>query len=338
MRRLWTGLVSALGLMLLILDAKTALNGAADGIELCLMTVIPSLLPFFILSILLTSSLMGQRIRLLEPLGRLCGMPKGSESLLVIGLLGGYPVGAQSVAQAYRSGQLSRRDAQRLLGFCSNAGPAFLFGMVAMKFSSAWIAWVLWGIHILSALIVGILLPGKSDGSAEIRAGIPMTVPEALERSVKIMVSVCAWVTVFRVIIAFFDRWFLWLLPTDGQVAVIGILELANGCCELELIQSEGLRFILCAGILALGGLCVAMQTVSVTAQLGTGWYFPGKLLQCAVSVFLAASVQFFLFPATHRSSAAIYILLISGSVLALSVFLMRKKQKNSSIPALVGV
>ena len=46
-------------MLALILDGRTAIDGARQGIELCLRTVIPSLFPFFVLSILLTSSLLG---------------------------------------------------------------------------------------------------------------------------------------------------------------------------------------------------------------------------------------------------------------------------------------
>ena len=96
----WTGIVAAIGISLLILDSKTALAGAQSGVELCIRTVIPSLFPFFLFSILLTTSLMGRRIRILRPLCRLCRIPEGAESILIAGCLGGYPVGAQCVSQA----------------------------------------------------------------------------------------------------------------------------------------------------------------------------------------------------------------------------------------------
>ena len=49
-RRRLTGIFSALGFLMLILDSKTAISGAADGVELCLRTVIPALFPFFVVS------------------------------------------------------------------------------------------------------------------------------------------------------------------------------------------------------------------------------------------------------------------------------------------------
>ena len=41
----------SLGMLALILDGRTAIEGARQGIGLCLRTVIPSLFPFFVLSI-----------------------------------------------------------------------------------------------------------------------------------------------------------------------------------------------------------------------------------------------------------------------------------------------
>ncbi len=94
-RNFWTGICVSLGMLALILDGRTAIEGARQGIELCLRTVIPSLFPFFVLSILLTSSLLGSSLIVLRPLGRLFGMPEGAESLLIPAFLGGYPVGRE---------------------------------------------------------------------------------------------------------------------------------------------------------------------------------------------------------------------------------------------------
>ncbi len=331
-RKLWTGISSAIGLLILILDTKTALSGASEGLELCIRTVIPSLLPFFVLSILLTSALSGECIPLLRPLGRLCGVKMGAESLLIVGMLGGYPTGAQCVAQAYEDGSLRRQDAERMIAFCNLAGPSFLFGIVAGKFSSSYAPWALWGIHILSALLVSILLVGKAKDTATLRPGKVLTLSDALQRSLRIMGCVCGWIVLFRIVIAFLNRWILWLLPVPAQVAITGILELSNGCCDLGRITDEGLRFIVSSGILAFGGLCVTMQTASVTAELSLKPYLIGKLLQVLFSVLLAALLR-----ASKVHIPASFWIAIAFSIAAIVIFL-HKKQKKSSISQLVGV
>ena len=331
-RRIWSAVFAALGMLMLILDTNAALRGAVQGIELCLGVVVPSLLPFFVLSMLLTSCLNGTNLRLLRPLGRLCGIPAGAESLLMVGLMGGYPVGAQAVAAAYRDGQLSEATAKRLLGFCSNAGPAFIFGIVACKFSEFWIPWALWGIHIISSLAVGCILPGKKSEEIQLLRNAPVSMPLALRSSISVLSTVCGWIILFRVIIAFLQRWIMWLLPDAGQITLIGLLELSNGCCELELIENTGLRLVICSGLLAFGGLCVTMQTASTCGTLGLGMYLPGKLMQTVISTLLAYLVQLTL-PDEHRILIpAALIFLIPGTLTLFAVILKKRVAFAGSI------
>lgn len=294
--------LAAGAMLLLILDAKTALLGAQEGMELCIRTVIPSLLPFFLLSQLLCHSLTGNDLPLLRPLGRWMGIPEGAESILAVGFLGGYPTGAQCIASACRRGKLSRQDGKRMLAFCNNAGPAFLFGIAAAVFPRSWMAWALWGIHILSAVLTARFIPKIPEKStpSPVSADPGLTVPDALRNAIGILAQVCGWVVLFRVIVAFLTRWFGWLLPEPGRIVLSGILELSNGCCLLPGIQPIGLRFVICAGFLGFGGLCVGLQTLSVAAGLDTALYFPGKLLQTAFSLALATLVQC-AFPADFR-------------------------------------
>lgn len=327
---------AAVGMLILILDSRAALSGIREGIGLCIRTLIPSLFPFFVLSTLLTGNLIGQPVRLLRPLCAICGVPQGAESLLAVGLLGGYPVGAQNIAFSYRSGGLAKSDAERMLAFCNNAGPAFIFGILGSMFSKPHIPWLLWGVHIVSALVVGILLSGNiSKTTAQSRRGI--SVSEALESSVKVMALVCGWVMIFRMILNFLERWFLWMIPETCQIAIAGILELSNGCIQLGGIPSEGLRFILAGMMLSLGGLCVTMQTTSVTKGLSLKLYSYGKILQCLISLLLCLILQS-AFPGEQRVRVpgilTVFIILLC-LIFALKI---RKMKKRSSIPAAVGV
>lgn len=271
---------------MLILDSKTGLAGAAEGIELCIKSVIPSLFPFFVLSSMLTSSLWG--CRMFTPLARLCGLPGGSGSVLMVGLLGGYPVGAQNVSRVYRQGLLCKSQAERMLSFCSNAGPSFFFGIVAARFSFWWAGIALWGIHIFSALMVASLLPGVPGEDITLQERNQMPLPNALNESIKVMANVCGWVILFRVILAFLERWLLWMLSDPLRISIAGFLELANGCCMLEQIRDEHLRFVIASGLLGIGGICVLMQTIAVTKGLSIKGYLLGKLLQALFSIILS--------------------------------------------------
>lgn len=331
-----TALAAMVGMMVLIFDGKTALRGASDGISLCLHTLIPSLFPFFILSILLTTSISGQAYVFLNPIAKLCHIPSDSSFLLTIGILGGYPVGAQNVAAMYRFGQLSTQQASRMIVFCNNAGPAFIFGILGSMFSNAVIPWILWGIHIFSALVVGSILPYSGKEHTVSLPKCPITLVKALETSIKTMAMVCGWVVLMRMVLTFFQRWFLWLLPTWAQITIAGILELSNGCIQLIQINCEGLRFLLASVFLSLGGVCVTLQTLSVADGIPMKLYFPGKILQCCISVTMCCLLQF-LFPVPQRYASVV----IFSAAVIVGIFLilfLRHTKNNSRIPVYLGV
>lgn len=328
---------AAIAMLILILDGETAVCGIRDGITLCLQTLIPSLFPFFLLSMLITSGLSGQSLSILRPIGTLCGIPKGSEPLLVIGFLGGYPVGAQNVALAYRQGRLTRRDAERMICFCSNAGPAFLFGILGHAFGIPGMTWMLWGIQILSALLVG-MLTSSGPSHHQISISTPrLSITQSLNLAITVMARSCGWVVLFRMVISYLERWFLWRLPPDFQVLLYGILELSNGCLRITSLSSIGMRFVYAAALLSFGGCCVCLQTAAVAETLGLRCYLPGKLLQGCISFLLALTVQRILPSAEqyHPGLALPFLVIGIGSICLLY---LRKSKISSSIPSTIGV
>ena len=323
-RKSATGLAAAGAMLILILDGKTALAGAAEGIGLCIRAVIPALFPFFFLTPVLVGSLSSKGLR---PLGRWMGLPAGTEGVLIPAFLGGYPTGAQAVGRAWQDGSLSRAEAERALQFCSNAGPSFLFGMIAPQFTSSLAPWLLWGVHILSALMVSRTIP-KIDTARRSSLSLPsVSFQQALSQAVKTTGLVCGWVVLFRIVIAFLTRWVLWLFPGEVQVLLCGMLELSNGCCMLTAISDESVRFVAASALLSLGGCCVAMQTAAVIPGLSILPYLKGKLMQTVYSLALSA---FFLPDVGKWFLILPAVLLFFGSVVSV--------RKNNSGKIAAGV
>ncbi len=314
--------VTAITMVLMILDTEMAFYSAKEGVDICLGTIIPSLFPFFFLSGIINSALIGTNSPLLRPISTLCRIPAGAESLMILGLIGGYPVGASTVYAAYTAGSIKRNSAQRMLAFCNNAGPAFLFGILSPLFENKLALWALWGIHIGSAITVSILLPaGKSEECTK-SSHHSITITQALPLAIRNTATVCGWVVLFRIVIGFLDRWFLWLFPNEWQVLLCGFLELSNGCISLSLISADGLRFVAASVLLAFGGICVAMQTTSVIGELSPKSYWFGKSMQTALSLLFAGITQNFLFP---ESAIRFPFILYLPGVLALTYPILKK-------------
>lgn len=322
---LFTSLFTSCCMLILILDGETALAGAKSGIALCFRTVVPALFPYIFLSILLTNASISTTFSILRPIEKLCSVPEGSGAILISGFLGGYPTGAHSVYTAYTSGALTRKDAERMLSFCNNAGPAFLFGMVSTLFPSKSATFLIWGILTVSTLLVAILNTAPSNSNYRITSPEILSPAKSMNLARNAIAAICGWVILFRILSSFLDRWFLWMIPLPAQVIVTGILELTNGCHMLSSIQNTGLRFILCACLLSLGGICVTLQTQSAAPELSMLPYLKGKLTQ---------TIFTFLLSTAYVLNVGIPVLLI----LVLLVVILSKAQKRSGNPAAIGV
>lgn len=305
------GLLVAL-FSLLLIDLDPAVDGIRVGIDMCLQTVIPSLLPFLILTKSITSQLYGLRVPILAKIGACCGIPCAMESVLAVGLVGGYPMGAHMIADAWQNSVLNKDSAERMLGFCNNAGPAFIFGVCAAMFANARMGWLILLVQILTSLWCGYILPGKNTGICGSVERKPASFVESVEAAVSSMGNICGWIVCFRVVLSYIEAYFHINNPIL-RAGVFGFLELSNGCIALNEIPSEFIRFILANAILSFGGLCVWLQTASVGKGLSLKWFFIGKITQSLLSVFFSVMIGQFVYDTQDT-------MLFAGSILGIFV------------------
>ena len=287
-RQLIMGVCAIAGMFFLILDRETAVKSMEEGLKLCFHTVIPGLFPFFYLTTVLNQALYGCKSRFLKPVLTFMGIPQEAGALLIPAFLGGYPMGAKAISDSCHSNAMSRAQAVRLLTFCSNAGPAFFFGILPVIFEENWMIWSLWAIHILSAFLISLCIPAVGG-----KSGVSEKVPsfDVMESSVRASALVCGWILCFRVLSGGLSHWILWRLPDWGQALTMGLLELTNGCSALSAVPSWQIRYILASGLMGFGGLCVTMQTASILGDLPIRSYLTGKITQSILSVLFALSV-----------------------------------------------
>ena len=315
---------AVVGMLILILDGRTAVTGIGNGTEICIKTLIPTLFPYFVISGILTGSLSGKSSTGIRIMERICKMPEGSGSLLLMGLITGYPVGARNVAEAYSKGVISLDDAQRMAVFCNNAGPAFIFGILTPLFPD--IRWTasLWAVQILSAILTGLLMPVRDIGYADISGQQSINISMIMNQAIKSMASVCGWVMFFRMILEFMGKWFFWTVDEPLCVIISGILELTSGCINLGVFHEEAVRFLICSSLLSCGGVCVLLQTASVFAQIDMRQYLAGKLIQWLIGLCLSILTLSVL---TGFRSESVFYALIAGASVFLLTCVKRKKE-----------
>jgi len=277
-------------------DAVRIRDEAGEALVLCGKSVIPALFPFLVVSSLLVSLGFGEWLSpylggLMAPLFRLPGL---ASSALVLGLVGGYPIGAQTAADLYRQRLLTRQETERLLSFCNNSNPVFLISVLGVGvFGSVQTGVWLWLIHVLSALLVGLLFRGHGKTADRRRpppipcraVSLPAALVAAVRNSAVGMLSVCAFVTLFYVVAAPLEA-------LGGRLgpALVGMVELFS---LTPLLTPDFFGFVLAAGCAGWGGLSVLCQTAAVLdgTDLTLRPCLLGKLIQGLLAALLAAFV-----------------------------------------------
>ena len=289
-------------LVLFLAEAGFVRAAAAEALSLCARSVIPALFPFLVVSSLLLSLGLGELLSpmlagLMEPLFRVDGV--GSSALL-LGLVGGYPIGAKTAADLYRGGRLSRPEAERLLAFCNNSNPVFLISVLGVGvFGSVRAGVWLWLIHLLSALLTGLLFRNhggparrQAGGTAAFQAvSLSAAFVAAVRESLSGMLSVCAFVTFFYVLARPLASLGGWLGPV-----LVGLTELFS---LTPLLRPDRFGFILASAMAGWGGLSVLCQTAAVLE--GSGLRLrgcaAGKAVQALLAGLLAAAFSGYALP-----------------------------------------
>lgn len=284
---------------LLIGYPKTTTVAAKSALTLCAETVIPSLFPFFVLSsFAVNTGFLNAVGNLISPVASTLFSVSGSgAAAFVTGLLCGSPTGAKTVAELYQKGMIEKEEAERLLGFCNNAGPVFIAGAVGNMIGDVRLGKTLLIIHIIASVLVGVILSvgrrkhRKTKKTTVLTVGFGEALTEAVRGSVRVMLNVCGYVVLFSVIITFLRLFFLKMAIAPWVANFVGgVLEMTVGAKEICASGAEvPIKLVLLSGILGFGGLCVFFQGCSAVSGTGlsTRTYFLGKVMQAGISVLL---------------------------------------------------
>ncbi|WP_019911238.1 nucleoside recognition domain-containing protein [Paenibacillus sp. HW567] len=166
------GGVAILLAIAIVLAPESAFAASLQGLKLWWTIVFPALLPFLILSEMLTASGLVHGIGvLLEPLmKRLFRLPGAGGWTLALGMAAGFPAGAVGVMQLHKQGSITDKEAGRMAALVHFASPVTLLivvGAALLHNSSA--GYSLLAIHWLAGLAAGCtaaLLGGQSKKQA----------------------------------------------------------------------------------------------------------------------------------------------------------------------------
>ena len=289
-----------------------SLTGAKKGLLLWFNTVLPTLLPFIIISTLIVRlNITKQLCIFLYPiLGRIFRVSKQGCYPIVIGFLSGIPMGAKASADLLKKNKIPKEEAQFLLNLCNNASPMFIMGFIVISELQAPrlkipLLFLLYLSSVISATIYRIFtgLMRKKEASAHINSQTPSydgdednltkiefsMVDEAIGDGFEVITKVGGYIILFSVLaqIVFSAE----AIPLNIRLLLVGLSEITIGIHSLAISEfSSTIKIVLICAITAFGGFSGVAQTNSVIANSGLSIraYMNVKLINFFVSLILS--------------------------------------------------
>lgn len=264
-------LVAMIGYFVIV-QADTASMVVKSSLVSCLTVIIPSIFAFMALSTFLVESGLYKIISIpFYPIARyVLRIDSKLFSIFLISLIGGYPVGAKLLTMLVENGEITSKQAEKMMCYCYGSGPSFIFGLVAM--------------NVYSNVRVGVIILASSSLASFIVAyivGLTQNIPQKKHEDLKLnissqalinsvnstsqsLLSICSLIVLFSVFTAFLDSFgvieMLSSFLTTAPEAIKTFFEVSNVSTFSGTIN----EIALICGLLSFGGLCVIMQITSV--------------------------------------------------------------------------
>lgn len=287
----------------LIVYSGEASNGIREGLSLLGSTVIPSLFPFLVLSAYLTES------SLVAALGKIFKKPteiifktSGSSCLsLLMGAVGGYPLGAKTTASLFSNGQITSNEAGRLLLWCTCPGPAFTvtaLGSHILKSTKAGI--IIYVSALLSAMTIGFFCRFLSSLEKPVSTRLKDTrgsITSAISSALNSMLGISGWVLTFSCISGIIGTF---SLDEGVKTFLKVILEVTTGCTA----AAGSLPLPVTAAAVGFGGIAVICQILPYLKECGVllRHFVAARILNAALCAFYCSGL-IKLFPDALKAS-----------------------------------
>lgn len=279
---------------------KEAVLAAGNGLMLWYQTILPTLLPFAIVSNLFIDSNMFYLLArfLYPPLHLLLPISREGTFPVFAGFLFGFPMGSRISAVMLSQGKLSYQEASVIFAITNNMSPVFINSFIfyhALK--TPGLVWPAFLALYLPALIVGRIMLMQQKASQPPRQkntapGFCMSfkiMDAAIMNGFETLTKLGGYIMLFSMIAALTGH-----LPIQNPLlrsTLVGIIEITNGIqytTQTALPLKE--KYLLCVAFTAFGGLSGLAQTSSMVAESGLPMkrYLMVKLLLCLLSVTLA--------------------------------------------------
>lgn len=300
MKKSLTSILILFFVIIIAIFPQSATKGAAAGLLLWYRTLLPTLLPFMILTDLMLHYQVADLLsKILYPVfGKIFRLSHSGCFAMIVGLLCGYPMGAKVSADLVRSDRITESEGQYLLSVCNLASPVYINGFLlhsCLNVNENVVRYFL--CLYLPVIIIALLKRSKKTNSAPSKASghaSHQDSPSGLEHCImcglKSIAMLGGYVILFAVMQELLNS-VTGFLPETLRLLLMGILEITNGTEAIsDSTLSNPMQILLSLSLTSFGGCSCLFQTKSMLhdTNLSIRKYLVSKLAASVMTAILS--------------------------------------------------
>ena len=285
-------------LIFILFNRDIVSNTVISSFYIWFNTLVPSMLPMFIISDILINYNFTKYIpnKIIDFISKIFNISNNATLIVLLSLVSGFPLNAMNIITSYNNNLISKEEAEHLLLFNHFPNPLFVLNTVGILYLNN----NKYGIIIListylSSIILGILVRNKNtltNNNCITKSSKSQTFTEIFSSSIKksinsllmISVTVCLFLILSTLIINIFH------LNSYLSLGIKSILEMTMGLEHLSKLNISNIfKAILSSSIISFGGLSIHMQVISILDErIRYRNYFIGRIYQVLISLIIS--------------------------------------------------
>lgn len=271
-------------LFVFLTNSSLVINAVNQGISVFVKNVLPSLMPFFILSDILLN------YNYFDNLKRVFKFKYAN--FLIVSMISGLPSNAKYLNDMIKNSSISANDASRVLAFSFFPNPMFVIGTVGMLFNNKVYPVIVLVILYFSSFIVYLInyksLEDKDFVSDKSKVEFFTLLKSSIQNSFSTLLVILGVIVVFTIVISIIKYY---LSVNQGVITVINvILELTTGVKSISVLNAPLVyKYTLLAFGLSISGMSVIMQAFGIMSgsKLDYKEFIKNKVFVVLISVVL---------------------------------------------------
>ena len=273
--------------IIFILNPELYSKSCLNAISVWTLKVLPVLFPFFVFTRIIVNLSEFKTNKMDKFFNNIYRVPKFGFKIFLLSVISGYPMGAKLICTLNEQGIIQKKEAEKMMSFCSVSGPMFIIGTVGVNiFLSYKAGLIILVANIIAALINGLIYrkdkyvekevsySGKKNGNILSSSVYDATLS---------ILMVCAYIVISFLIIDVLINLHvidnlsnaictIFNCPQNFDTiksSIIGIFEITRGIIELNNVNiSLTLKTIIASGLIGFGGISILLQSLSFLNQL----------------------------------------------------------------------